>query len=397
RILQNAVFTVEAVESGGVVLDTAIRIRPDMIVLDALLPDLDCFEDCAQLRGHPANHFVPVVMLTGLHDMASIDRAYNAGATDFLTKPINHALLVHRLRYMLRAQDTLQALRISRESLSTAQRLARMGHRELRVDRNRLTLSDELRQLYELPPPEDHASDGGDLRQLLSACHPDDRFVLQRAIRNALNGSDQRIEHRVVYADGSERTMEMHLALATHPLGDGGERHLIGISLDITPRKEGEREMLRLAYFDRLAGLPNRSLLELILDQEIPRAHLAGGLVGLVMLDLDLFSLVNNALGHSAGDAVLRQVATRLGRLSGAQSSQTLLERLSLSMDLASDFQGGLLSRLGGDLFVIYLGPHMDPGRGAIHVAHAVLAAFEQPFIYRGQEVFLTASVGVAL
>jgi PAS domain S-box-containing protein len=393
RILENAGFIVVAVEIGGVVVETAERERPDLILLDALLPDVDGFDVCEQLRNNSATHFIPVVMLTGLHDMASIDRAYNAGATDFLTKPINHALLLHRLRYLLRARDALEELRLSRESLATAQRVARMGHWELHVEKNRLNLSEELRQLYQLP---DTAV--GDLRLLIAACHPDDRFVLQRAIRNALEGADQRLEHRVVYADGSERTMEMHLALSSSADGDhSGNRHLIGISLDVTARKETEREMLRLAYFDRLAGLPNRPLLELVLDQEIPRAHLAGGQVGLVMIDLDLFSLVNNALGHSAGDAVLRQIATRLSRLATALPSQTLLERLSLTMDLSADWQGGLLARLGGDLFVIFLGAHMQPATEAARMADAVMRAFDQPFLYRGQEVFLTASVGLAL
>ncbi|MET0379793.1 MAG: EAL domain-containing protein [Spongiibacteraceae bacterium] len=393
RILENAGFAVIAVELGGGVLETATHERPDLILLDALLPDVDGFEVCEQLRGNRTTHLIPVVMLTGLHDMASIDRAYNAGATDFLTKPINHALLVHRLRYLLRARDALQELRLSRESLAAAQRVARMGHWELHVEKNRLTLSEELRQLYQLPD-----TLTGDLRVLIAACHPDDRFTLQRAIRNALEGTDQRIEHRVVYADGSERTMEMHLALSnTTDGGDTGNRHLLGISIDITARKETEREMLRLAYFDRLAGLPNRPLLELVLDQEIPRAHLGGGQVGLVMVDLDLFSLVNNALGHSAGDAVLRQIASRLSRLATALPSQTLLERLSLSMDLSADWQGGLLARLGGDLFVIFLGAHMQPGTEAARMADAVMQAFEQPFLYRGQEIFLTASVGMAL
>lgn len=399
RILENAGFAVIAVELGGVVIETATRVRPDLILLDALLPDVDGFEVCEQLRGNRATHLIPVVMLTGLHDMASIDRAYNAGATDFLTKPINHALLVHRLRYLLRARDSLQELRLSRESLATAQRVARMGHWELHVDKNRLTLSEELRQLYQLPPVRggEGASEEA-LRLLVAACHPDDRFVLQRAVRNAVEGTDQRIEHRVVYADGSERMMEMHLALSNaEDGGDTGNRHLIGISLDVTARKETEREMLRLAYFDRLAGLPNRALLELVLDQEIPRAHLSGGQVGLVMVDIDLFSLVNNALGHSAGDAVLRQIATRLSRLATAMPSQTLLERLSLSMDLSADWQGGLLARLGGDLFVIFLGAHMQPGTEAVRMADAVMHAFEQPFLYRGQEIFLTASLGMAL
>jgi predicted signal transduction protein with EAL and GGDEF domain/DNA-binding response OmpR family regulator len=396
RLLTNTGFEVETLERGDQVLAATLELRPDLILLDAVLHEMDGFEVCERLRAHPLTRYLPVVMLTGLHDMASIDRAYQAGATDFMTKPINHALLIHRIRYQLRARDALQRLRLSRESLAAAQRVARMGHWELQVDKDRLMLSEELRELYQLPPAGDDGS--GDLRTLLAACHPDDRFVFQRAIRNALEGPPQRLEHRVIYADGSERTMEMHLALsAAEGVVDHEDRHLIGISLDITARKETEREMLRLAYFDRLADLPNRSLLELVLDQEIPRAHLNGAQVGLIVIDLDMFSLVNNALGHSAGDAVLRQVATRLARLIATLPSPTLLDRLALSLDLLTDWQGGLLARLGGDLFVMLVGGHMQPHAEIAGIAERVVRAFEQPFVFRGQEVFLTASLGIAL
>ena len=134
-----------------------------------------------------------------------------------------------------------------------------------------------------------------------------------------------------------------------------------------------------------------------MLDQEIPRAHLNGSQVGLIIIDLDMFSLVNNALGHSAGDAVLRQVAMRLGRLISTVPSSTLLDRLSLSMDLGADWHGGLLARLGGDLFVMLVGAQMQPFAEIARIAEAVIKSFEQPFLFRGQEVFLTASLGIAL
>lgn len=390
RILRNAQFRVLAVEFGGAVLDLVVRHNPDLVLLDALLPDIDGFEVCLQLRDHPRSCFTPVVMLTGLDDVVSIDRAYEAGATDFFTKPINHSLLVHRLRYLLRARRTMDELRLSRQSLASAQRVARLGHWELNIDKNRSTISDEMCQLYQL----DVNRVGGDYRALLDACHPDDQPALKRAIRRAIEeGASSRVEHRVVYRDGSERVMEMHLAVLPD---DNGSRHLLGISMDVTARKETEREILRLAYFDRLTGLPNRSLLELILDQEIPRAHLAGHGVALLYIDLDLFSRVNNAMGHSAGDAVLRQVATRLNRLLESPSPQSLLERLSLSMELGGGWHGGLVARLGGDIFAVLTlcrnGDEALPAR----LASRVQQLFQQPFLYRGQEVFVTASLGLS-
>jgi predicted signal transduction protein with EAL and GGDEF domain len=167
--------------------------------------------------------------------------------------------------------------------------------------------------------------------------------------------------------------------------------------MDVTVRKETEREMLRLAYFDRLTGLPSRSLLELVLDQEIPRAHLAGQTVTLVYIDLDLFSRVNNAMGHSAGDAVLRQVAARLGRLVTAPTPQHLLDRLSLTMELSDDWRGGLVARLGADTFAVLLvTANGDSEERARELANSARQLFQQPFLYRGQEVFVTASLGTS-
>jgi len=85
--------------------------RPDIIVLDVMMPDMDGFEFCSRLRAHPAGQDVPVLMVTTLEDSSSITRAYEAGATNFATKPLNWAVESHRLRYMLRVAETSQLLK----------------------------------------------------------------------------------------------------------------------------------------------------------------------------------------------------------------------------------------------------------------------------------------------
>jgi len=381
RILRNAEFNVVAVDCGSRVLECAIRDEPDIILLDALLPDIDGFQVCQELSRHPKARFIPVVMLTGLDDVTSIDRAYEVGATDFITKPINHSLLVHRIRYLLRARGLMDELRRSRQSLASAQKIAKLGHWEFNIEKKRATFSEELCQLYRLDFAQ--AINNG-YQPLLDVCHPNDRAALERAIIAATQDhASGRVEHRVEYSDGTERVVEMHLAAI--PDADGS-RHLLGISMDVTVRKETEREMLRLAYFDRLTGLPNRSLLELILDQEIPRAHLNGQSVTLVYIDLDLFSRVNNAMGDSAGDAVLRQVAARLGRLVTAPTPQSLLERLSLTMELSGDWCGGLVARLGADTFAVLMTTGNAAETQVREMATAARQLFQQPFLYRGQE-----------
>ena len=391
RILGVAQFSVLAADCGSAALEQVRQSKPDLILLDALMPDIDGFEVCRQLRKLPQARFIPIVMLTGLDDVASINRAYEAGATDFFTKPINHALLVHRVRYLLRASSAFEELSLSRKSLASAQRIAKLGHWEFNFDKNRVTISDELYQLYRLDPRRSDSS----FETLLSVCHAADRALVERAIADVIrNHGNNRVEHRIQYADGSERVMEMHLAVVPE---EDGSRRLLGISMDITARKETEREVLRLAYFDRLSGLPNRALLELVLDQEIPRAHRAGFGVALICIDLDLFSRVNNAMGHSAGDAVLRQVAQRLRRIVSSPTAQDLLERLSLTMEVSGDWREGLVGRLGADAFgVLLTGEQSHISAKAHALALSVRQLFQQTFIYRGQEIVVSASIGIS-
>lgn len=387
RMLVQGGFAVECAEDGRSALEMAARLRPDLILLDALLPDIDGFEVCAALRGDRRTRFTPIVMLTGLDDIASIERAYRVGATDFLSKPIKHALLVQRLRYLLRASMTADELRRSRESLAAAQRVARLGHWEYEIRQQRAHFSDELIALYGLD-----VTAGPGLQPLLAACHPEDRPLLARQLERAIDGGESlRIEHRLQAADGEERIMELHLA----PVDDERGARLLGLAMDVTERKRSEREILRLAYFDRLTGLPNRSLLEHVLDQQIPLNHRGRRQTALLLIDIDHFSRVNNALGHGAGDVVLRQIATRLSRRLSPPPAVRLLERLSLAAEQVCDAGQALVAHPGGDNFVVLLA--VSDAAAARREAEAIRQLLSQPYRYRDQEIFISACIGVAL
>ena len=392
KILRNANFEVIAVDCGEVVLDTVIDYQPDLILLDALLPDIDGFDVCQHLRAHPKGIYIPIIMLTGLDDVASIDRAYEAGATDFFTKPINHSLLVYRIRYLLRARLIMDELRVSKQSLASAQQVAKLGHWELDVEKNRFHISDEMLNLYQVEGDyEDSKADA-----LLSRCHPDDRAFLEESLEASLqNLQEIRIEHRIVLDGGEERYMEVHTSVIRDQ-GDGSTR-ILGISIDVTSRKQSEREILQLAYCDRLTGLPNRSLLERFLDQLIPQAHIAGNVIAIAAIDLDLFNRVNNSMGHDAGDAVLEQVAQRLMSLVNTAGTSLYLDRLSMAGDsLLADLSNNMVVRLGADTFAVVLTVPERHSAEVEYFTERVQSSFQQPFLYRGQELFVTASMGVA-
>ena len=107
---------------------------PDIVVLDAIMPGLDGFETCVKLRHMPGFDNVPVLMLTGLDDEASINRAYQVGATDFFVKATQWSLLAGRLYYLLRSSRTRIELERNRSKLARAQDLARMATEPAGVD-----------------------------------------------------------------------------------------------------------------------------------------------------------------------------------------------------------------------------------------------------------------------
>ena len=116
-VLERDGFSVEEAVDGVEGLHAFDRVRPDIVLLDVRMPVMDAFATCAALRRRPGGDRVPILMLTILNDIESINRAYEAGATDFITKPVAWPVLGHRLRYMQRASEAFQILARSETEL----------------------------------------------------------------------------------------------------------------------------------------------------------------------------------------------------------------------------------------------------------------------------------------
>lgn len=173
-------------------------------------------------------------------------------------------------------------------------------------------------------------------------------------------------------SDGSRQWIELFLAPVRSD--SGSISHYVGVLNDVTARKEAEEQLAFLAHHDSLTGLPNRGLFDQRLRQAL--AHTAPGKgFALCFIDLDRFKLVNDSLGHGAGDAVLVEVARRLGKL--CRSDDTL-------------------ARLAGDEFVVLL-PGTGDAEAAASVAHRVLAALVRPIRAADRDIDIGASLGLAL
>jgi diguanylate cyclase (GGDEF)-like protein len=115
--LQQIGFAVEEAENGREALDFLERCQPDVVLLDVLMPEMDGFQTCQAFRTLPQSKHVPVLMMTGLDDIESIDHAFEVGATDFITKPLNYAILGHRVRYLLRTMRAFESVRKSKREI----------------------------------------------------------------------------------------------------------------------------------------------------------------------------------------------------------------------------------------------------------------------------------------
>jgi diguanylate cyclase (GGDEF)-like protein/PAS domain S-box-containing protein len=366
--------------------DTGIELcearDPDIVLLDVVMPGTDGFTVCRHIRAMPNGDLLPVLVMTSLDDAKSIDLAFEAGATDFIAKPINWATLAYRVRYALRFSYAYERLARQEELLASAQRLASLGSWEWRLDDESVSVSREAHRILD----HDAGPTGVSLVDFYHAVHPEDRDEVRRRFRESLRrrGASE-FDFRLQRPDGSERFLH---AQAEPIFGRGGDQvGLRGIIQDVTQRRHAEEQIRRLALFDSLTGLPNRKNFKDHLERMIARASLAGTRLATLFLDLDRFKRINDSLGHSVGDQLLCEVATRL--VAALRATDWILR--GGRPDATSE-----IARLGGDEFTIVLEP-VARADDVARVAQRILEAMAAPFVLQGYETYVTGSIGIAL
>ncbi|TMQ24727.1 MAG: response regulator [Nitrospirae bacterium] len=236
-------------DSGAQALELFATARPDIVVLDVIMPGLDGFATCAKLRGSVGGGRVPILIMTGLDDAESIAHAYEQGATDFITKPLNPMILSYRVRYMLRGSHTLDALIKSEARLGLAQRIAKIGNWEWRPDTNQFTASAELCRLMGIRS-QDFA---GTFDAFIQLVHAEDRDRVNEALKRILSERVPcDIDHRLVLPNGADFTVNLQAeAVFDHQLK---ALSVVGTAQDISERKQSEQEIHRLAYLPHHVG-----------------------------------------------------------------------------------------------------------------------------------------------
>ncbi len=380
KALETDGFSVHESEDGRQAVASFPQLQPDIVLMDVMMPELDGFGACREIRGLPQGTRTPILMLTGLDDLDSINRAFDAGATDFIAKPINWGVLGYRVRYLLRSANTLEQLVRNQESLAEAQRIAHLGNWEWDIEQDQVYWSAETYRVLGL---EDDATTA-DMASFMERIHPEERGQAQDALRQFISeGHAIDTTHRVVLDDGSIRYI--HILGLTRRTADGRASFVAGTIQDITDRKKAEERIRYLAYYDALTTLPNRQFFLEQVQRSLAFARRHGRLLGVLSLDLDQFKRINDTLGHSLGDDLLVAVSKRLG---DSVRTTDAVARLQLASDG--------LARLGGDEFSVLL-TELVHFHDAAKVAHRILDELKSPFRLGDQEVFVTASRGIAL
>jgi diguanylate cyclase (GGDEF)-like protein len=371
--LQQADFDAQLLTTGDALLRSVAQSCPDLVLLDVELPDANGFELCERLRALPSMADVPIVMVTGHDDTSSIARAYEAGASDFINKPILWAMLPHRVEFLLRAHANMDALRISEQR----------NRALLQALPDTLFIVDAAGNIHEHIIGDEARSQQSQVGRSLTDVFPADAArAICEGLRSALESGNATTHEFEIGAGEAHRAFEARM----RPQSDG--RVLI-VLRDATERRRIEARIQYLAYYDTLTGLPNRQLFVRELRRAIRLAERTATQVALLYLDLDRFKRINDNLGHSVGDSLLQSVARRL---EGAVRPGDAIA----NAQARPQSQQSRIARLGGDEFVILLTGLTEEQQAAL-VANRVRLALSEPFTCNGHRFVVTPSIGIAM
>ena len=206
------------------------------------------------------------------------------------------------------------------------------------------------------------------MAMLTSVCD-DDRPRIHKHTQDALQGKPSQFEFTTV----NGRIFYSNFIPVSAPAGQ--VQYLLGVTEDVTDRREAEYRLRYLAHYDTLTDLPNRTLLQDRLQQAMIEADRQGRLAAIMFLDLDHFKIINDTFGHEAGDALLKEAAERF---------------------LACVRAGDTIARLGGDEFTVVL-VNVAQVSDVAHIAQKIIDSFHKSFQVAGRELSVSVSVGIAL
>ncbi|MBN9148569.1 MULTISPECIES: PleD family two-component system response regulator [unclassified Nitrobacter] len=396
-------FDVVTASSGAQALEICARARCDIVLLDVMMPDMDGFEVCRRLKTSPATHFVPVVMITALDSPSDRVRGLEAGADDFLTKPVSDVVLIARVRSLTRLKMMTDELRLraatsleigmqapERDAVADAGkggRILLVDDRASSYERLAAVLSAEHAVDVETDPSEAlfHAAENNyDLLIVSLGLENFDGLRLCSQTRSL-----ERTRHvpilAIADANSNTRLLRgLEIGVTDYLLRPVDKNELLArVRTQVRRRRytdhlrDNVQNSIEMAVTDGLTGLHNRRYMESHLVTLAEQASMRGKPLALMMLDIDYFKSINDGYGHDAGDDVLREFAVRV--------------RKSIrGIDLAC--------RYGGEEFVIVM-PETDLKVAGIVAERLRRSIAGEPFaVHNGaKRIEVTISIGLSM
>jgi len=369
RRLQRQGYDVAVAEDGKQALALVEATPLALVLLDIEMPGLSGLEVLQIIRKTHSAAELPVIMVTARHESHDIVAALNAGANDYVTKPIDFAVTMARIETQLGRRKAEAALRESEERYALAVRGANDGLWDWNLKTDVIYFSPRWKEMLGF---EDHEI-ANEPAEWFKRLHPEEVSHVRGALAAHIDGRNDHFEteHRMLHRDGGYRWMRSRGLVVRDQTG--AAYRMAGSQTDITEGKVA----------DALTGLPNRILFIDRLASSIERARRHGEyMFAVLFLDLDRFKVINDSLGHVVGDELLVAIARRL---EGCLRASDTVARLQTEHTIA---------RLGGDEFTGLLKEIGDVS-DALRVAERVQEGLSKPFTLNGQEVFTTASIGI--
>ena len=386
--LENEGYEVFVALGGAEAIERIPFAKPDLILLDVMMPGVDGFEVCRRLQQDGESREIPVIFMTALSGIEDKVLAFSAGGVDYVSKPFQVEELLARIRTHLTLRRAKVDLKVRGEALEAEIRARRSAERLLRESEVR------HRRLFQSAGDAIFVINctGGEVIDLNERCAELFGSRMQELVGmpladltcfNERLGADEvieaiRSEERVKWPEWNWTRSDGEV-IQVEVIGNTYEaagQVLAQFTLrDIRARKEAEARVHFLAMHDPLTGLPNRTSLMERLQQAMLESRRHDSHLGLLLLDLDHFKHINDSLGHFIGDELLENMARRLRKV------------------LRS---GDIAARLGGDEFVVLATGLRDAGE-AEKMAERVMDVLRDPFPIQGRQLHAGSSIGISL
>jgi diguanylate cyclase (GGDEF)-like protein/PAS domain S-box-containing protein len=342
--------------NGFKALEFVEKNRPDIILLDIMMPEMDGFEVCRILKEKQQTRSIPIVFITALSDTENVAKGFKLGGCDYIPKPF-HAMEVRaRVKSKLNEIDQLSFVKnIFQTSLegiliADAEMVVTMAN-PMATEIMGLSAEELL----------------GQPLSILQDLDSDDVVNFEILLQENEYWNGEIWNRR---KNGENYPQKVALSVVRNLWGK--ICNYVAVFHDMSEIKRHKNELKYQANHDGLTGLPNRTFFKLRLRGVLEDAARHNEMVALFILDLDKFKQVNDSLGHSVGDFLLKEVRTRLQGCLGSS----------------------ILARLGSDEFGIVL-EGLSSAEEAVKVAEQINMSLTLPIFHEGHELFVSASIGI--